>query len=653
MNDEASHRAHFKLISCGGSAYNPRPSQELEDPMNQLRTFSRRVVGLASVCLSFMFIARVAHADEIWVAPTYQTDLGGVGIASSGIWPASAFGAARLAWAIPNNLLAFESAKVALIPHAPGGAATLHVIICAAANADAVTTSCSGPIAHAFTGVSNQLLEIDITAVVGPKVGVSGRTYLTVLAYSTPTTTTDHIVGLRFSYEPAIPAGVATLGANTFTSTQTAPAFVGDGSGLTNLPLPIGVATLGANTFVGTQTAPAFVGNGSGLSNLPFPVGAARLVGGNAFTGTQSIAAGNLTLDNSTATTGVLLKGGVRFLHNFGIESTFLGLGAGNTAMTGGYNTAAGVLALVSNATGNFNTAVGTYALKDNTDGWYNTATGYGALIANRTGLGNTAYGDETLFSNVTTHNNTAVGAFALHENGGGENTATGASALQNNTTGENNTANGYFALFNNATGSNNTAVGTRAGLNSTTGSSNIYLGAGVVGVAGESNTMYLGQQGTQTKTFIAGVRGITTLTANAIPVVIDSAGQLGTISSSRRFKEDIYDMPSSLADRLLQLRPVTFRYTAPFADGSKPIQYGLVAEEVAEVFPELAVRNARGEIETVHYETLNVLLLKQYQEQQAALVRQQKDNQRQQHAIEQLREQVAALLASHKAGPQ
>ena len=144
------------------------------------------------------------------------------------------------------------------------------------------------------------------------RIGVPGANYLAVLAYSTPTTTTDHIVGLRFAYEPAPPAGVATLGANTFSGAQTAPAFVGDGSGLTNLPVPGGVATLGANTFSGTQTAPAFVGNGSGLTGLPFPAGAATL-GANTFSGTQTITAGNLELGASTATSGNVTQDGTLF----------------------------------------------------------------------------------------------------------------------------------------------------------------------------------------------------------------------------------------------------------------------------------------------------------------------------------------------------
>src|SRR6185436_9701201 len=125
----------------------------------------------------------------------------------------------------------------------------------------------------------------------------------------------------------------------------------------------------------------------------------------------------------------------------------------------------------------------------------------------------------------------------------------------------------------------------------------------------------YLGKQSAVNKTFVAGIRGITTGVADAIPVVIDSNGQLGTISSSIRFKEDIHDMADA-SRRLLRLRPVTFRYTQAYINGAKPIQYGLIAEEVAEVFPELAVRGADGQVETVHYETLNVLLLNELQKQ-------------------------------------
>jgi hypothetical protein len=710
---------------------------------------------------------------------------------------------------------------------------------------------------------------------------------------------------------------VATLGANTFSGAQTAPAFVGDGSGLTNVPLPAGSATLGANTFSGTQTAPAFVGDGSGLTNLPFPAGAATL-GANTFAGTQTINAANLDLDPTTAATGMITKNGTRFLHNFGGSNTFLGENAGNLTTTGVGNTGNGLAALQFNTDGIFNTAIGHVALRDNTGGNQNTAIGAQALgrntggsanvaagntslLNNSTGAFNTSLGWSALQANTNGDNNAAIGASALFNNTGdnnvaigfsagidattgsnniylgadvagvagesnamylgkqgvqtktvvagvrntpvingemvlidvngrlgsapvgpglnsvgsaevidgsltasdlaansvgtsevafnyagsaseggaasdlacvacvapGElsfsfaalgsntfsgtqtingsnldldastvtagnitkdgtaflhnfgnnntfvginagnltttgnggntasgfgalqqvaigsfntasgiralnlmtngsgNTATGTQALRDNTTGNFNTATGihslensltthgntaagafalqfstgtmntafgYAALLDNSTGSHNVAVGDWAGADATTGSNNIYLGADVRGVAGEENTMYLGKRGTQTRTFIAGVRGVTTTSAGAINVVIDPNGQLGTVSSSRRFKEDIHDMGSA-SRPVLSLRPVTFRYSRTFGDGAKPIQYGLIAEEVAEVFPELAIRNADGQIETVQYQTLSVLLLNEMQQQQKR--------------IESLERQVAALISS------
>ena len=156
---------------------------------------------------------------------------------------------------------------------------------------------------------------------------------------------------------------------------------------------------------------------------------------------------------------------------------------------------------------------------------------------------------------------------------------------------------------------------------------------------------MYLGVPGTQTKTVIAGIRGITTGLADAIPVVIDSAGQLGTVSSSRRFKEDIRDMGDA-SRALFALRPVTFRYTQAYTDGAKPLQYGLVAEEVAEVFPALAVPNADGGVDTVHYETLSVLLLNEVQQQQRRLETQRSDIETQRTEIELLKARLAALEA-------
>jgi hypothetical protein len=154
---------------------------------------------------------------------------------------------------------------------------------------------------------------------------------------------------------------------------------------------------------------------------------------------------------------------------------------------------------------------------------------------------------------------------------------------------------------------------------------------------------MYLGNQGTQTKTVISGIRGTTTVNPDAIAVMIDSAGQLGTVSSSRRFKEDIRDMADT-SRRLFQLRPVTFRYKQAYGDGSKPIQYGLIAEQVAEAFPELAVRNVDGVVETVHYETLNVLLLNELQKQQKEVQRQEHELRQQRQDLRHQRDRIEAL---------
>jgi hypothetical protein len=189
--------------------------------------------------------------------------------------------------------------------------------------------------------------------------------------------------------------------------------------------------------------------------------------------------------------------------------------------------------------------------------------------------------------------------------------TAVGLAALAINSSGGQNTAFGYASLINNTTGSGNIAVGVAAGVNVSTGSNNIHIGSS--GSSDESSTIRIGIPGTQSSFFAAGIYGVN---SNGIPVYINSNGQLGTVSSSRRYKEDIQDMGDA-SNGLLRLRPVTFRYQKPFADGSKPIQYGLIAEEVAEVYPDLVARNADGQIETVKYQVLDSMLLNEVQKQQ------------------------------------
>jgi hypothetical protein len=224
----------------------------------------------------------------------------------------------------------------------------------------------------------------------------------------------------------------------------------------------------------------------------------------------------------------------------------------------------------------------------------------------------------------------------------GVENTAVGRDALECNTGGSGNVAIGVRSLLFNQTGSANIAIGRHAGVFAT-GDFNIYIGNN--GVGGESNTIRIGFNPEQTKTFVAGIRGTTTGINDAVPVVIDSNGQLGTINSSQRFKEDIHDM-GDLSRALLQLRPVRFRYTQPFADGEKPVQFGLIAEEVVEVIPELVARDANGQPETVKYQLLAPILLNEFQKQQRTIKAQTQQIAAQAAAIESQASQLAELQA-------
>jgi hypothetical protein len=273
------------------------------------------------------------------------------------------------------------------------------------------------------------------------------------------------------------------------------------------------------------------------------------------------------------------------------------------------------ITALRIPAADDFSISIGRDALNHITPGSFNVAAGYRALF-NNTGSSNTAVGAFSLQVNQAS-GNTAVGVGALETNhAGAGNTAVGYLALASNDSGASNTALGSAALIN-ATGGNNIAIGFNAAQNVLAGGNNIEIGN--TGLSADSALIRLGTPGTQTQFFTAGVRGVTTGADDAVAVVIDSNGQLGTISSSRRFKDDIQDMGDA-SRGLLRLRPVTFRYKNPFADGSKPIQYGLIAEEVAEVYPDLVAHSADGQIETVKYQVLDVLLLNEVQKQKAEI---------------------------------
>ena len=354
-----------------------------------------------------------------------------------------------------------------------------------------------------------------------------------------------------------------------------------------------------------------------------------------------------------------------------------------------GFNTAEGQNALFSLTTGVANTGVGWYSLFSNTDGSYNTAVGAGTLLFNIgdqttfEGVDNTAVGAAALLFNTTGTDNTATGAVALLNNAGGSNnTATGSFALQANTTGNLNTATGLSALFSNTTGIGNTAVGGDALVSNTTGGGNTAIGEGallntngngnialgafaghdlttgdqniVIGNpnivdAGESNTIRIGNF-IHTATYIAGISGQAAVGGDA--VLINEDGKLGTVNlSSERFKEEIKPMDKA-SEAILALNPVTFRYKSEIDPKGIP-QFGLVAEEVDKVSPDLVKRDAKGKIYTVRYEAVNAMLLNEFlkehcknEEQEATIAQLKSIAQKQEAANAGQQKQIEALTA-------
>src|SRR5438477_459921 len=266
------------------------------------------------------------------------------------------------------------------------------------------------------------------------------------------------------------------------------------------------------------------------------------------------------------------------------------------------------------------NTSEGTGALAHITNGIENTAIGFNALNGDQSGNFNTAVGSQALANNFTPAggvgggNNTAVGFDALVTNmGGNDNTATGSGALSGNQIGNDNTATGHGALGHNANGSNHIALGFQAGANLTTGGKNINIGN--VGSAGEAITIRIGTEVSSplisSATFIAHIYGQTVDGASGLPVFIDNSGHLGTMQSSARFKDDVKPMDSA-SEALLKLKPVTFRYKQE-VDSSGVPQFGLIAEQVEKVAPDLVIHDKQGKPYTVRYEAVNAMLLNEF----------------------------------------
>jgi trimeric autotransporter adhesin len=321
----------------------------------------------------------------------------------------------------------------------------------------------------------------------------------------------------------------------------------------------------------------------------------------------------------------------------FGFEANYFNTtGSGNSAF--GYEA---LLGAFTPGTGSYNTAMGGGALSSDSTGSYNVATGYYALFYNTTGSYNVASGYYALFYNQTGQYNTASGYQALLNNNGVSNTASGYQAMYSNNGGANNTATGVHALANNVSGSGNVAEGWHAGINLTTGSNNIDIGS--PGSGGDTNTIRVGVQGTQAATFVAGIYGHS-LTGSE--VVVTPSGELGVLSSSERFKTAIAPMGSDTA-KLGQLRPVTFKLKA---DATGTRQYGLIAEEVAKVYPELVIRNEAGRIDGVRYDELAPMLLNEVQKQERTIAAQAAEIralQVQAHAVAGMQKQLAEMHAA------
>jgi len=513
-----------------------------------------------------------------------------------------------------------------------GGTITIPVQSTAEASADTTPAPCGTipSIAQAYS--------FNVTVV--PHSGAVNYVTLWPSGFSRPVVSTlDDVQGAIVANAAIVPAGTVSGGVSVFNFGPAVTDVVIDMNGFFAAPTDllrntaIGAGTLDSNTTGSYNTASGF----AALSNNT--------------TGYYNTASGVDAMAYNT----------------IGFQNTATGFQALLSNTSGSNNTASGVSALSANTTGTGNTATGSDALLSNTTGGSNTATGLGALQNNTTGASNTASGASALQANTTGGSNMASGASALQSNTtGSSNTADGVQALQDNTTGASNTASGFEALNANTTGGNNTASGTSALASNTTGNSNIAIGfEAAISVAGaNSNNIHIGNQGastdgsgstgvirigtqgTQSSTYIAGIYGGTPATSNLL-VCVDGNGTLGTTgcsatASSRRFKEQITDMGDS-SGKLFQLRPVTFLYKPEYDDGSHTLQYGLIAEEVAKIYPEMVGYDKDGQPSSVKYQTLAPMLLNEVQKQNAQL---QSQVRLQQEENRKLEDRLAALEA-------
>jgi hypothetical protein len=310
-------------------------------------------------------------------------------------------------------------------------------------------------------------------------------------------------------------------------------------------------------------------------------------------------------------------------------DNTAVGAQALYFNTVGTNNTAVGRKALILNTSSSWNTAIGSGALQSTTGG-QNTAVGYAAGLSNGGGFSLCAFGFEALYSNTNGSSNTGLGSVALRFNTtGGGNTAVGESAVYGNTTGNDNTGVGFSALNNNASGASNTAIGSGAGL-AATGDGNVYIGANVYGFGGESDTTR--------------IRNVYSSVATARAVYVTADDKLGTLSSSRRYKQGIHPIDRA-SETLFALRPVSFRYKQEI-DPARALSFGLIAEEVAEINSDLITRDQDGNPQTVRYEAVNAMLLNEFLKEHRKVEQQGRQLQKQAVAIASQQKQIEALTS-------
>jgi hypothetical protein len=384
-------------------------------------------------------------------------------------------------------------------------------------------------------------------------------------------------------------------------------------------------STGGGNSFFGS-TAGYF--NTDGINNSFFGIGAGfnNATSGNSFFGFNAGRANTSGVNNA-------FFGGFSGQANNGSGNSFFGRSAGALNTSGFENAFFGSSAGQSNTEACCNAFFGGNAGFANTMGTNNSFFGDGAGSDNVSGSDNSFFGRNAGTKSVV-NNNAFFGSLAGAVNAMGANNAFfGRKAGTANTSGSNNTFIGESAASANSNGSSNIVIGSVAGLNLVSGNNNIYMANSG---ANESNTIRIGTEGTQTATFIAGINGINVNPSTS--VVVNANGQLGVVLSSRRYKQDIRNMGDA-SSKLMLLRPVTFLYRPEYVAGDQTVQYGLIAEEVAKVYPDLVASGADGKPQTVRYNLLSTMLLNELQKQQLNL-------QTQARQLQSQAQQIASLSA-------